>query len=80
MSQYGLLFLLAGCATPFAEPPALDQVCVRVRWSTPDEIAARCGSDKLACATVGSKAFPNSTIWAPKPEGFDDPKRLHAWA
>jgi hypothetical protein len=71
--------LLAGCATPqFDQPPSLTEVSVRVAWSTNDQINVRCGSDKLACATVGRAETPFSQIWTEKPSNNRDSRKVCA--
>jgi hypothetical protein len=72
-----LALALTGCANlpsdPFLVPPTSQRVMLNVEWSTPEEIAKRCGPNALACATHGGANIPASTIWMQKPRGWADP-------
>lgn len=76
-----LLLALAcsGCtSTPYLVEPKLAQVTVNVRWSTPEQIKALCGFDRLACATYGSDQLHYVAMWVVKPAGFDDHENVCA--
>jgi hypothetical protein len=65
-------------AAAFDQPLKLNEVSVRVAWSSNDQIRQRCGFDRLACATVGSANLPVSMIWTEKPASRRDSQKVCA--
>lgn len=74
-----LLFLaLTGCSEaagifeqPYKTPPVLASVIVTVVWTDKAEIERRCDNKHAyACATVGTRENPVSTIYAIRPRSF----------
>ena len=70
--------ILGGCAIApsYQTPPTRDQVLVRINWSQSDAIKRRCGPLAIACATIGSPDVPMSQIYAEKPAGRSDKRRV----
>lgn len=82
-----LPLLLTGCATfdqEYVTPPNLGTVVVSVVWTTEEEIrrpGGVCGDAApswTACATVGTRESPMSTIWAQMPASFSDARKVCA--
>jgi hypothetical protein len=70
--------VFGGCAvTPsYQVPPMREQVMVRINWSNNDQIRRRCGPTAFACATIGTPNVPMSQIYAEKPAGRSDKRRV----